>query len=160
MKRLLIIILFLAGISFAQETGKIVGNSIIFTDSIGYSGSDAGDSVLTIKTDFKYDWTRAFIKGNANSPVDSIGVRFGSIRYEQIGISYFPVDTIWGSWFATMKDSAYNNCARIINNTVGKDYFFLAPSTQLTQFAILNHRATRLTRETKLTIQFINAIKD
>lgn len=146
MKELILLVLLLTGIGFCQVNGIIMGSGTIYTDSIGYSGSDAGDSVWTLHPDFNYNWVRVFIEGNANSPVDSLGVRFGAAN---------KTDTLWGSWFSTMKDSAHNNCARIINNTVGKDYWFLTPAVQIVQFAILNHRGTLLTRELKLRLQFI-----
>jgi len=163
MRNILIALILLVGVSFAQTTGKYVGKSIIFTDSLGYSGSDTlvvADSSMILDLGFQADWLRVFIKGNANSSVDSIGVRFGSVRYTpKTGgeRGFDAVDTVWGSYFSTMKDSAYNNCATIINNTVGKDYFLLAPAVQLIEFKLLNYRAALATRNTILTIQ---AVKD
>lgn len=155
MKTTLMMVVFLIGMVYAQPQMNIFANGIILSDSLGYSGSDAGDSTWILKLDFNYDWLRVFIEGNADSPVDSIGIRFGTIRYSPYGSGSQPADTLWGSYFATIKDSAYNNCTRIINNTLGKDYFLLAPAVQLVKFEIMNYRAASLTREVKLTVQAI-----
>lgn len=136
---------------FAQMNGKSVGEGVIWTDSIKYSTSVA-DSSWKINLNFANEWYRIFIKGNANSPVDSVNARLGSITYNEAGRA---VDTVWGSW-AALKDSSWSDVNTIVNNTVGKDYLLFAPTVQLLELRLLNHRATLPTRVATLTI---NAVK-
>lgn len=148
-KIILLFVMTLAGIAFSQSTGVVEGNGVIWTDSLGYTKyAETKDSVWILKTNFLYNDYRIFIKGNANTTVDSLRCYSGTIRYRE---NKTPVDTIWGSQIA-LKDSAGNTVYTIINNTVGKDYTMTRPATQLFKIALLNYRAAKPLRNTVLTI--------
>ena len=150
MKKVLLFLILLTGIGLAQTNGKLVGDGVVWTDSLGYTNLDeTSDSILTIDMNFSKGWINVFVKGNANSPVDSFYVQAGSVRYSQNGV---PKDTVWGSWVA-IKDSSWTDINTMINNTVGKDFLFFRPVTQLLQFTLLNARANLVTRNCVLTIQ-------
>lgn len=153
MKKLLLFLLLLAGVTFAQTNGKAIGNASVWTDSLGYGVVATSDSVWILKTDFANTWYRLFIKGNANSPVDSIYAQVGSIRYRESGQA---VDTVWGSW-STVKDSVWESANTMVNNSVGKDFTLYVPAVQLLKLSLLNHRATLVTRNVVITI---NATRD
>jgi len=149
-KLLLFIALFAVSIS-AQTAGKLVSDGTVWTDSLGYGVVATSDSVLILDVNFVYDWFRIFMKGNANSPVDSVYMQAGVVRYNE---SRTGVDTVWGSW-STVKDSVWGSINTMINNSVGKDFTLFNPATQLLKFSLLNHRATLVTRNVTLTIQGI-----
>ena len=153
--RTILAILFLfilVGVSNAQLKGVVQGDATIWTDSLGYSGSapvNTADSVWIFKPNFNDEWYRIFVKGNANSSVDSIYVKVGTIRYNNYNRA---IDTLWGS-YATLKDSGWNTVNVIVNNTVGKDFTLFSPVTQLLQFGLLNYRAALTTRNVEITVQ-------
>lgn len=149
MKKLILFLMLLSGIIVAQTRGVTVGDGVIWTKTLKFGTSAVRDSVWILPTNFAYDWFRIFIKGNSNSPVDSIGVKAGTIRYNQ---AQNKVDTVWGS-YSTLKDSSWGNVNLIINNTVGKDYTLFNPVVQLLRFKILNNRAVRPTRSLEITVQ-------
>ena len=152
MKTLFAILILLSGLTFAQSNGQPIGDATIWTDSLGYSDSDTltvADSSFILKVDFNNEWYRIFIKGNANSSVDSIYVQAGAIRYNNNEVA---LDTVWGS-YTTLKDSVWNSISVIVNNTVGKDFTVFVPTAQLLKFQLLNHRETLTTRNVVLTIQ-------
>jgi hypothetical protein len=144
--------LLLNTIAFSQTNGKVVGNGVIWTDSLGWNVTDTtgllSDSVFIINTDFTHEWYKIFVEGNANSTVDTIGVTTGSIRYNQYGS---PVDTVWGS-AKTLKDSVWNSINLIVNNATGKDFLIFDPAIQLLRFSLLNYREALLTRNVVITI--------
>lgn len=143
--------LSLIGVNYSQVQGLPIGDATIWTDSVGYSGSDTlavADSVWTLKVDFNNEWYRIFIAGNSNSPVDSIYIKAGTIRYR----GKTAIDTLWGS-YATLKDSGWNTVNVIVNNTVGKDFTLFNPVTQLLQIGLLNYRGVLPTRNARLTVQ-------
>jgi hypothetical protein len=151
MKAFLIALIF-TGFTMAQSNGQAIGDATIWTDSLGYSGSDTlvvADSSFILKVDFNNEWYKVFVKGNANSSVDSIYVQAGAVRYNNYGT---PLDTVWGS-YTTLKDSAWNSVNVIVNNTVGKDYMIYTPVAELLKFQLLNYRAALTTRNVVLTIQ-------
>ncbi len=158
MKKLIITLVFLLiGITQAQTGGVAIGDASVWTDSVGYGTGAAGtptasDSVWILKTDFSYEWYRIFVKGNANSTVDSVKIQAGTIRYYNSGNAK---DTIWGSW-ATLKDSVWGSVNTIVNNTVGKDYTLFNPAAQLLKFSLLNYRLAKPLRNVVITI---NAVK-
>ena len=149
MKKLILAILLLTGVSFAQTGGVSISGNSIWTDSLGYGTVATSDSVWILKNDFSYEWYRIFVEGNANSPVDSFVVQAGTIRYNEK--TKAAVDTIWGS-FATVKDSAWGSINTMINNTVGKDFTLFNPAAQLLKFSLLNHRGGLVTRNVTITI--------
>lgn len=146
-----LLILFTIGLN-AQSTGTIVTSRLsVYADSLQYqTDAVAGkDSVWIIKM-FDAKTVRLFIKGNANSPVDSLGIKLGSIRYSENGV---PIDTTWGSYIA-FKDSAWNTVNTIVNNTVGKDFsLYTMPALQLMKISIRNHRGTLPTRKLDAIVQ-------
>ena len=149
---ILILSISLIGIGNAQSNGLPIGDATIWTDSLGYSGSDTlvvADSVFIIKPDFNNEWYRVFVKGDANSSVDSIYIQAGAIRYSNVGTA---IDTVWGS-YSTLKDSAWGSINVIVNNSVGKDFTIFNPVTQLLKFGLLNYREALPTRNVTLTIQ-------
>ena len=148
MKKILILFLLIAGMSFAQTKGKLVGGGTVWTDSLGYGVVATSDSVWILDTNFANEWYRIFIKGNTNSPVDSIIIQAGTVRYSE---GKAAIDTVWGSW-STVKDSVWGSINTIINNTVGKDFTLFNPATQLLKFSLLNHRAGLVTRNVAITI--------
>ena len=152
MKKLILILILFAGISFAQTNGKEIGGGTVWTDSLGYTNlSETSDSVLTLNMNFSQAWYRIFLKGNANAQADSIYYQHGSVRYSQAKAA---VDTVWGSW-GTVRDSAWTASNIMINNTVGKDFLLFSPIHQLLRFTLLNYRAAIPTRNCVITIQAI-----
>ena len=147
----LIFSISLIGIGSAQINGKAIGSASTWTDSLGYGVVAASDSVLILDTSFSNEWYRIFVKGNSNSPVDSIGIKAGAVRYTNSGVA---VDTVWGS-YSTLKDSSWSNANTIVNNTVGKDYTLFNPAIQLLKFSLLNHRGGLITRNVVITIQAV-----
>ena len=157
MKKLILMLILLAGVSFAQTTDSGIrgideGFATIYTDSIGYgtAGTAGDDSVLIIGTQSAHSWYRVFVEGNSNSPVDSFYVQAGIIRHG--GYLNPRVDTVWGSWMA-VKDSAWGDINTMINNTVGKDFLLFTPMAHILKFTLLNHRATLTTRNCTITVQ-------
>ena len=167
MKKLILILMLFAGISFAQTNGKEIGGGTVWTDSLGYTtypdtaasidgafiadSIDISDSVLVIDMNFSQAWYRIFLKGNANAQADSIYYQHGSVRYSQAKAA---VDTVWGSW-GTVRDSAWTASNIMINNTVGKDFLLFSPIHQLLRFTLLNYRAAIPTRNCVITIQAV-----
>ena len=147
-KLILLFLIILSGIAFSQTKGKVVGEGAIWTDSLGYGTVVTSDSVWILNINFNYDHYRFFIKGNTSSPVDSIGLMPGSIRYDEMKN---PVDTIWGSQVA-LEDSAGNTIYTIVNNTVGKDFTLVRSATQLLKLSLLNHRGGLITRNVTITV--------
>lgn len=156
MKQLLaLIILFSIGV-YAQTQGVIVtSKASIYADSLQFEVSDTlaqKDSVWIIRPNFNANYVRLFIKGNANSSVDSLGVQLGTLRYNVNGV---PIDTTWGSYVA-FKDSAWNTVNTLVNNTVGKDFsLYVMPAIQLIKISLLNYRAALLTRKVDVIVQTI-----
>jgi hypothetical protein len=152
-KTILLFLIILSGIAFSQSKGIVIGDGVVWTDSVGYGtgavgSATASDSVFILNTRFSNEWYRIFIKGNAHSTVDSVKIQAGTIRYYNTGV---PKDTIWGS-FITLKDSAWNTVNTIVNNTTGKDYTIYNPIIQLLKFSLLNYRAASLLRNVTITI--------
>ena len=152
MKKLIILIMLMAGFALGQTNGVTVGAGTVWTDTLGYTTlSETSDSVLILDTRFSKDWYRIFVKGNATSEADSFYVQHGSVRYDQAGTAQ---DTVWGSW-ATVKDSAWSDHNTMINNTVGKDFLLFSPIHQLLKFTLLNYRAAEADRNCVISIQAI-----
>lgn len=150
-KLILALVIGVTFISFAQTTGKAVGSGYVWTDSLGYGSVAASDSVWIINLNFSNGWYRVFFEGNTNSPVDSVYLQLGSIRYNQAKVA---VDTVWGSW-TTLKDSVWGDINTMVNNTVGKDFLVFSPVAQLARFTLLNDRITLVTRNSVLTLQAV-----
>jgi len=132
MKKVFILItLLLATSAFSQtpiELGKFgtaYNDSIYFADP---SGDVLGDSIYTIDLNMEYEWMEIFIKGNANSPVDTLILQEGMFRYSNL--TKYPSGgsspIIWGSYCA-LKDSALAVKNIMINNSVGKSYTLWNP---------------------------------
>ena len=142
-----------SGIGLSQSNARTINvetGGYVFTDSLGYTTlSETSDSVLIINMNFAKGAMHLFVKGNANSPVDSFAIRAGSIIYDTDGDSS---DVTWGSW-VTLQDSAIGTHNTVINNTVGKDYVIKRDVTQLLMFTLLNVRANLATRNCSITIQ-------
>ena len=159
MRKLILALLILtAGVSFAQVSGepfyrgKTIGGGTVWSDTLSYTTAAVpSDSVIVFNVNFSHDWYRFFIKGNANSPVDSFYVQHGSINYDIGGTA---IDTSWGSW-SMVKDSVWGDINTMINNTVGKDFLLFSPVAQLLRFTLLNDRATLATRSLRLSISAV-----
>jgi len=153
MKKLIFLIILLAGVTFAQrERVAEVSNGVIWNDTLSYTtASEPSDSVWIVDTRFSQAWYRVFFEGNANAQADSVYYQHGTIRYDQAEAK---VDTIWGSWGA-VKDSAWGDINTMINNTVGKDFLLFSPIHQLLRFSLLNYRAAIPTRTLEITLQAI-----
>jgi len=152
MKKLLlfIAIIFAMNIS-AQTTGKLVGNGTVWTDSLGFSGSDTlavADSVLILDVNFVYDSYRIFLEGNANSSVDSVAVQAGSVRYDE---SKAAVDTVWGS-YTGVQIAAGTIAVRMVNTSAGVDFVLDNQAIQLLKFSLMNDRTALATRNLVITI--------
>lgn len=156
MKKLIILItIILCSLSYAQMNGKwIVDNEArIYTDSLQFEVSDSlaqKDSVWILNFNFNPSSVRIYVKGNANSSVDSIGVQFGFDVYNESGTL---IETNYGSYTA-LKDSGWNTVSTIINNSVGKDYsVYQFPAYGKLKLSLLNYRAALLTRKVQITVQ-------
>lgn len=148
MKTLFMILILLSGLSFAQTGGIAIGNSSIWTDSLGYGVVATSDSVWILDVGFSNEWYRIFIKGNANDAVDSVILQAGSVRYNEQKVAQ---DTVWGS-YSTVKDSVWESITVMVNNSTGKDFTLFNPAVQLLKFSLLNHRASLATRNVVITI--------
>ena len=149
MKKLILAILLFTGISFAQTGGVSISGNSIWTDSLGYGTVATSDSVWILKNDFSYEWYRIFVEGNANSPVDSIGIQAGTIRYGEK--TKAAVDTVWGS-YTGLKIAAGTIAIRMVNTATGVDFMLEDPSVQLLKLSLLNHRGGLVTRNVTITI--------
>ena len=149
MKKLIIILVLIAGFTLAQTKGKQIGDGTVWTDTLGYTNlSETSDSVLILNTNFAHGWYRIFVAGNANAQADSFVVQAGTVRYDE---ARDPQDTIWGSWCA-LKDSAWSDLNVMVNNTVGKDFLMFVPMAQLLKFTLLNYRLAIPGRNCVITI--------
>lgn len=119
-KKIFLIMILFASVGFAQST-------------ITLSYGTPGDSVKIIDL-HESGYAKIYLKGNANSPVDSIRVQEG------IAVSS-NTDTIWGG-SVILKDSVNAEQTLMINNSAGKSYLVLSPAVQLLKFILLNHRGT------------------
>ena len=157
MKKLIFLIILLAGVTLGQTKGKQVSDGTIWTDSLGFGTVATSDSVWIFNANFSHDWYRFVVEGNSNSPVDSVKVQAGTIRYTQAGVA---VDTMWGSW-ATLKDSVWNDINTIVNNSVGRDFLLFNPVVQLLKLSLLNewnvavYNGADVTRNVTITIQAV-----
>lgn len=150
----IILTILLTTLSLAQMNGKwiIDGQFRTYTDSLQYQTDavEGKDSVWIISFNFNPDAIKIYVKGNNNSPVDSIGVQFGYDVYNESGTV---IETFYGSWTA-LKDSAWNTVNTIVNNTVGKDYsLFNFPTFSKVKLTLRNHRGTLATRKSQVTVQ-------
>ena len=149
MKKLLlfIAIIFAVNIS-AQTAGKLVSNGTVWTDSLGYGVVATSDSVWILDMNFTYESFRIFVEGNANSPVDSIALQAGTVRYNEARTA---VDTVWGS-YTGIKIAAGTYAVRMVNTATGADFILNDPPIQLLKFSLLNHRESLVTRNVIITV--------
>lgn len=146
-KLVLIMILFISGLSYNQTLTNVGNGGRIITDSLYYG--TPGDSVTIYNFETDYTSLRIIIKGNANATADTIAIREGTIRYDN---NNNPIDTIWGSLVA-LKDSAFNTTNFVINNTLGKSFsLYTLPVGTLYKFYLTNYRATVPTRKVHYAI--------
>ena len=157
MKKLILALLLFTGFAFAQTREYRLNNGSVWTDTLGYTNVDqTKDSVLILDVGLRFNWFRVAFEGNGNSPVDSLYVQAGYVRYSSVpGTRQTAQDTIWGSWLP-VQDSLFNSIHVMINNSVGKDFLIYTPLAHLLRFSILNTRLDLVTRDCVITI---NAIK-
>jgi hypothetical protein len=153
MKRLIILMLVAIPLLVvqAQQTdilslGVKVGDGISYADSLYYG--TPGDSSMIIKWDYRFSIPQIYLKGNSNSPIDSLEIRTGLVRFNSRGTA---IDTIWGRK-ATLKDSSFTTVYTAINNTVGVDYVIYENSIQLVKIKLLNNRANLVARKVQIGI--------
>lgn len=152
-KFILFFTLLLVSDSFPQTPINIGDYGIVLNDSIYCGGTVAGDSVYVFDLSFEVEWMKIFIEGNANSPVDSIVLKEGAIKYDnltkrEVGGAN-PI--LWGSYTA-LKDSGLNTVNIMVNNTVGKSFTLWNPPVQAYKLYFSNHWGTLKTRNTTFSI--------
>ena len=147
---ILILSISLIGIGNAQTGGKAIGDASIWTDSLGFSTTEPApvDSVWILDVGFSNESYRIFLEGNANSPVDSLGIQVGSVRYNESGKG---IDTTWGS-YTGVKIAAGTIAIRMVNTATGVDFVLEEPAIQLLKISLLNHRGGLVTRRVPITI--------
>ena len=146
MKKLIIILaLICTAFAFGQVNGKLVGGGAVWADSVKYG--TPGDSVNVIDLNMAYDWINITHIGNANSPVDSIGISLGKVRY----LSGVAQDTTWGN-SVVLRDSAWAVQNTIVGLATNSDYLLMNPVGWLLRVTLLNHRATLATRSSSYII--------
>jgi len=146
-KIILLFLIILSGIAFSQTNGVIVGDGAVWTDSLGYEVGVVSDSVWILKTNLAYSKYRIILAGNANSPVDSVALQLGSVRYS----NDTPIDTVW-STYTGVKVAAGTINVRMVNTSVGADFLLEDPCALLFKFKLMNNRATLRSRNVTLTI--------
>lgn len=152
MKKLIITIaiLLLSIVSFAQTPHDIGKFGTQWNDSLYCGGTVAGDSVYTIDLNLEYEWVKIFIKGNANSSVDSLIIKEGAPT--RSNLTGQPTGTtIWGSYVA-LKDSGLNTVNVMVNNTVGKSFTLWNPALTTYELSFLNHWSSNKTRKMSFVI--------
>jgi len=140
-------LILLASVTQAQVNGLQHGAGQIWSDSLYYG--TPGDSTRVYDMRFAHLWYKIILEGDANSPVDSLAARVGSIRFDNTGAV---VDTVWGNQVA-LKDSTWSDVNTMINNTAGTHYFFFDPIINLLELRLLNLRSTVVTRSVSFSIQ-------
>lgn len=157
MKKILISVLLLAGITFGQSSGKwIIDHQFrTYTDSLQWSTSTADalikDSVWILSFNWNPDYIKFMLKGNANSTVDSVGVKLGYEIYNETADTL--QETIYGCQ-TSLKDSAWATVNVMINNSTGKDYtLYNLPAFPKLKLSLLNYREGVITRKVQITVQ-------
>ena len=151
MKKIIVFLILLTGISLAQSNGMIVGKGAIWSDSLYYG--TPGDSSRIFDVNLVYEWITIATEGNANSPVDSLTITPGFVQYTESGAI---ADTVWGS-SALFRDNTWGAVNRVVNTSAGASFLMINPTPQLIKVTIANDRATLTTR--KLTYQLIGMWK-
>jgi hypothetical protein len=150
----IILVLFLTCLSFAQMNGKWVFENEYrtYTDSLQFQTDAVAskDSVWILNLNFNPDAVKFYIKGNANSTVDTVIAQLGYDVYNESGAV---VQTNYGS-ITALKDSGWNTVNYMINNTVGKDFSLFNFSTfNKIKLTLKNYRAAVPTRKIQVTVQ-------
>lgn len=154
MKKLIILIFVICSLSYAQMDGKwlVDGESRTYTDSLQYNtdGLAGKDSVWIINFNFNPSAIKIYVKGNANSTVDTITAQLG---YDVFNESDALIETNYGS-ITALKDSGWNTVNSMINNTVGKDFsVYNFPAFGKLKLSLANYRAAVPTRKVQITVQ-------
>lgn len=134
----------------AQTYGNYVGKGYSWSDSLRY-GAATSDSTVIYDVGLNYDWFALTLEGNANDTVDSLRVRTGVIRENELGSK---VDTLWGS-YTSLKDSSWTDVNLAINNTVGVKYIIYDPAIQLLEITLINALSTDADRVCDYVLQAI-----
>lgn len=151
MKKLLLLIMF--GLLFvtnvySQTPIDIGDNGTVWNDSLYYGVP--GDSIYTLDLNMEYEWVKIFIKGNANSPVDTIEIR--DVTQVFSNLTGYPSGTSYAGSVAVLKDSALNTVNLIINNTTGKSYTLWNPPMSGLQFKLKNYRVAVPNRSSFISV--------
>lgn len=152
MKKIIMMLVLLLSLStvFAQSNGVFLNaDTQTWSDSIYYG--TPGDSVWIIKTnDFSKGSFRILLEGNANDPVDSLGIELGAYIRNSSGTV---ISAVYGSQIS-VKDSAWNTLQTLVNSSTGKDYsLYVLPPVELIKITLLNHRGTLATRKVSVIVQ-------
>lgn len=153
-KGFLIILLFIPAIAVMAQSGGLVMTSkvLVWTDSLQYTANDSDavkDSVWIIPVNFRCDFFRIYLDGNANDPVDSISLELGAIVYNDDGDK---IDTTWGSAIS-VKDSAWNTLQTMVNKSTSKDYStYFMPPVELMRLSLLNYADALPERTVRVTL--------
>ena len=144
-----------AGISLAQTTGIMVGDGMIWSDSLTTIGATAvSDSVYEIDMNYAYSFPTITVVDTGTSITDSIKVYKG--RYTYVSSRGTVLDTIWNSDALPVKDNIWGNDTTLVAGAgKTKTYTILDPSIRLLKVLRVN---AQVVPRTKVEI-IIEAIK-
>jgi len=135
----------------AQINGVQHGQGTIRSDSVYFgAGTATVDSVKIYDFRFANYWYSIVFEGNANSPVDSVIITKGTLRFNDAGVLQ---DTVWGNQI-NWKDSTWTDVNTLINNTVGVHYTAFEPVVNLLKIEFLNAWANLNTRKLKYVLNY------
>ena len=154
-KLILILVLLIAGFTLAQTTGKMVGDGMIWSDSLTtYSAASASDSVYEIDMNYAYSFPTITIVDTGSVFTDSTKLYKGRYTYVNANNST-KVDTIWDSDALPVKVGDWSNDTTLVANGKTKTYVILDPAIRLLRVLRVNAQVVAGTK----TDIIIEAIK-
>jgi len=155
MKKLILILMLFAGISFAQTTGIMVGDGMMWSDSLKtYSATATSDSVYEIDMNYAYSFPTITVVDTGTSITDSVKIYKG--RYTYVSSRGTPVDTVWNTEASPVKDNIWgNDTTLVVGAGKTRTYTILDPSIRLLRVLRVNAQVVAGTK----TDIIIEAIK-
>ena len=137
MKKLIILLVLIAGFTLAQTTGMMVGDGMIWSDSLTtYSAASASDSVYEIDMNYAYSYPTITVVDTGTSITDSIKVYKG--RYTYASSRGTVIDTIWNIDALPVKNNIWGADTTLVGAGTVRTYTILDPSIRLLRVLRVN----------------------